>query len=120
MPTTLVALTPAAKKRRIETRRRHPRYPCGPETFCLVATGPASQLELAAVRNVSRSGVGLILNRNFEPGSLVVVNLFNWRRNFATRVPLRVVHISQQPDGTYFLGGAFAHELCDEEVQWLR
>ncbi len=109
-----------ASKRRLETRRRHPRFPCGPCTFGLLAAGRDTPLELVGVRNISQSGAGLVLNRFIEPGSVVILNLFNWRRNIATRVPLRIVHASQHDDGNFLVGGAFTEELSAEEVQWLR
>lgn len=108
-----------APKRRLESRRRHPRFPCGPCTFGLLAAGKDTPLELVEVRNISQSGAGLVLKRFVEPGTVVILNLFNWRRNIATRVPLRAIHASQNADGTFFLGGAFTEELSPEEVQWL-
>ncbi len=117
--TSTVTTARRASKYRIESRRRHPRFPCGPCTFGLLAAGKDTPLELVGVRNISQSGAGLVLNRFIEPGSVVVLNLFNWRRNIATRALLRVVHTSPHPDGTYLLGGAFTEELSAEEVQWL-
>jgi hypothetical protein len=118
--TSTVTTARRASKRQRESRRRHPRFPCGPCTFGLLAAGRDTPLELVGVHNLSQSGAGLVLNRFIEPGSVVLLNLFNWRRNIATRVPFRIVHASQHEDGTFFVGGAFTEELSAEEVQWLR
>jgi hypothetical protein len=103
-----------------EQRRRHPRFPCGSSTFGLVQEGPDTPLELVGVRNISQSGVGLVAKRGLELRKIVTLSLFNYQRNFATRVLLRVVYANQQPDHTYFLGGAFIHEIGSEEVEWLQ
>lgn len=118
--TSTVTTARRASKHKRESRRRHPRFPCGPCTFGLLAVGRDTPLELVGVRNLSQSGAGLVLNRFIEPGSVVILNLFNWRRNIATRVPFRIVHASQHEDGNFFVGGAFTEELSAEEVQWLR
>ena len=112
--------TPAAPPGPSVTRqRKHPRFPASPNTFCLLGTGRDGPAELAGVRNISRGGVGVVFARRMEPGEVVTVNLFNWKRNFACRVVMRVVYANAQADGTFFLGGAFTEEMAEEEVQWL-
>jgi hypothetical protein len=76
-------------------------------------------LELAGVRNVSQSGVGLLTRRRLEPGTLVTVNLFNAQRNIAMRMWMRVVFANALDDGTHQVGGEFTEEISAEEVQWL-
>jgi PilZ domain len=110
---------PSARPRG-EQRRRHPRFPCEPTTFGLVQASPDTPLELAGVRDISQSGVGLLFRRRLNPGRTVVLNLFNARRNFACRLVMRVVYASAQPDGTFRLGGTFTQELSPAEVDWLR
>jgi hypothetical protein len=81
---------------------------------------PDTPLELVGVRNLSRSGVGLVMNRNLDPGKVATLNLFNSQRNFATRVLMRVVYGNAQKDATFWIGAAFMHEMGEEEVHWLR
>jgi hypothetical protein len=116
-----VADHPAPTDRpRGEQRRRHPRFACEPTTFALVQASPDTPLELAAVRDISQSGVGLLFRRHLQPGRTVLLNLFNARRNFACRLVMRVVYVSPQPDATFRVGGAFTQELSAIEVSWLR
>jgi hypothetical protein len=103
-----------------DRRRRHERFICGPHTFGLLQASADTPLELTGIRNISRSGAGLLLHRRLEIGRCVVINIFNSRRNFATRVTCRVVYCEEHKDGFFVLGGAFAEELSPEEVQWLR
>jgi hypothetical protein len=100
-------------------RRRHPRFDCGPFTFCLFQVCADTPLEVAGVRNVSQSGIGLITKRLLSAGSLVTLNLFNAQRNVAFRVFMRVIYAHSQDDGLYHVGGAFTEEISPEEVQWL-
>jgi hypothetical protein len=114
--------SPTARKAKPykDRRRRHERFPCGPYTFGLLHANPYMPLELTGVRNVSQSGAGLIFHRRLEAGQAVTLNLFNARRNFATRVTLRVIYCDEHRDGLFLLGGAFSQEIGPEEVQWLR
>jgi hypothetical protein len=117
MSSTLPSPIPAQPG--FEQRRKYPRFPCGPATFCIVVAGPFVKPDLAAVRDISRGGIGLILARRIQPGKVVTLNLFNVTRNFACQVVMRVIYTNKQADGSYFVGGAFGEELIDEEVQWL-
>ncbi len=120
MTQTLAPAKRPAKKRYKDRRRRHERFPCGPYTFGLIQATCDTPLELAGVRNVSQSGAGLLFHRRLEHGRLVLLNLFNARRNFAMRVTFRVIYCEEHKDGLYLLGGAFSQEMSPEEVQWLR
>ena len=100
-------------------RRRHPRVDCGPYSFCLFQICRDMPLELAGVRNVSQSGIGLLTQRRLQPGTLVTLNLFNAQRNIAFRVWMRVVYSNVQDDGMHLVGGAFTEEISAEEVAWL-
>jgi hypothetical protein len=107
-------------KRYKDRRRRHQRFRCGPQTFGLIQAFLDTPLELTGVRDISQSGAGLMFHRRLEPGRRVILNLFNARRNFATRTTLRVIYCDEHKDGLYFVGGAFSQEISPEEVQWLQ
>jgi hypothetical protein len=114
-----LAPTVAATKPTGRDLRRHPRLDCGPYTFSLFQVNIDMPLELAGVRNVSQSGIGLITRRRLEPGSVLTLNLFNAQRNIAFRVWMRVVYVKAQADGLFQVGGPFTAEISQEEVQWL-
>ena len=119
MPQTLTQAPKTAKKYK-DRQRRHQRFSCGPNTFGLIQATSDTPLELAGVRNISQSGAGLVFHRRLEIGRLVLLNIFNARRNFATRTTFRVIYSEEHQDGLFLLGGAFAQELSPEEVNWLR
>jgi hypothetical protein len=119
VPQTLTKSPPTVKKY-TDRQRRHERFPCGANTFGLIQATCDTPLELAGVRNISQSGAGLLFHRRLEAGRVVLLNLFNARRNFATRMTFRVIYCEEHKDGLFLLGGAFSQELSPEEVNWLR
>jgi hypothetical protein len=72
-----------------------------------------------AIRDLSVSGISLILDRSVDPTSTPIVDLFNAASNYPCRQPLRVIHVQQQPDGRFLFGGAFTRVLGHVEVKEL-
>jgi hypothetical protein len=68
------------------------------------------------IRDLSRGGLGLILERRFEPGTVLFIELpgLDGRTLLA-----RVANITRLPQGSWLLGCAFSSKLGDEEVQRL-
>lgn len=73
----------------------------------------------AQVRDVSAQGVGLLLDRSFPPGTILMVILRNPARKFFRAVSVMVMHGRQQEDGHWLLGCNFITKLSDEEVKAL-
>jgi len=74
----------------------------------------------ATNRNVSESGLGLIVNRAFKPGVLLTVDLPDKRGNFAFPRLFRVTHVHAQPGGGWFvLGGKLLAPLSPAELREL-
>jgi hypothetical protein len=69
------------------------------------------------LRDLSRLGLALVLERRFEPGT----SLFIERPEVEGRPLLvRVVHATHLPQGTWLLGCAFPSRLSEEEIRkWL-
>jgi hypothetical protein len=72
----------------------------------------------AKVRNISMDGIGLLMVRRVEPGTLLAVSLTNRARGFAKTVLVRVVHATPQPGGC-LVGGTFETPLTYQELSTL-
>lgn len=100
-------------------RRRATRYPCNLETANHLIAQLEGDVWPARVRNVSVTGISLVLARRVEPETVVNLELFNKVHHFYCKLPLRVVYILERADGTFMLGGAFSRDLTNEELQGL-
>lgn len=73
-----------------------------------------------SVRDISRSGIGLIFNQPIEAGTLGELELQSSNRSVVKTLRLRIVHATQQPDGNcWHLGCVFVRELSDDELKIL-
>ncbi|GIW81815.1 MAG: hypothetical protein KatS3mg105_3622 [Gemmatales bacterium] len=73
----------------------------------------------ARIANISAGGIGLFVDRSFEVGSLLNLELLGSKSGIARQVKARVVHCRQQNDGQFLLGCTYVGELSDEELQSL-
>jgi hypothetical protein len=69
----------------------------------------------ATVQDISAGGVGLLICYPFKPGTFLAVDLVGGHEGSRT-VLVRVVHVTDQSDGTWFVGCEFALPLSEEEV----
>jgi PilZ domain len=75
---------------------------------------------LATMHNVSRSGIGLISDRPFDPGTFLEIALPSIRRKHLQPKLIRVTHAEPLKDGDdWMLGGVFLRALTDQELQVL-
>src|SRR5262249_5934858 len=64
----------------------------------------------------SATGVGLRMERRFEPGTILAFQLDRQEEDFSRTVLARVVHSTPQPAGKWLVGCIIASELSDEEL----
>jgi hypothetical protein len=70
------------------------------------------------IRDMSQGGLGLLLPRRFEPGTVLFVELPGSERR---PLLVRVAHAVRLPRGTWLLGCAFSSKLSEGELRrWLR
>jgi hypothetical protein len=123
MPKRLVAflqrcLRRWARPKRSE-RRAGGRRLGSPAASChLTATLLATPLA-ARVRNLSATGISLLLERDFEPDTILNIELANSNRSCTCTLDVRVVYTIQHPCGEWILGGAFTRKLREDELQAL-
>jgi hypothetical protein len=102
-------------------RRASVRYPCsedsfGPDNSCRPITAMRKESWLAAVRDLSTGGVGIVVNRRFEPGTLLSVELQDAEKTSARTLLVRVVRLTQEDKDHWLLGCAFTTKLSEADL----
>jgi hypothetical protein len=93
------------------------RYPGNPDADCR-AFAPLAGPFGAWVRDISASGVSLLLPREFEPGTLLTLEFENPDQGVNAVLGARVVYsLEVPPDGRWLHGCAFERELTDHELR---
>jgi hypothetical protein len=73
----------------------------------------------ASVLDISTGGIGLVLTRRFEPGTLLAIGVENKNREFSHMLVARVVHVRKESPSRYVVGARFISQLGDDELQQL-
>src|SRR5262245_55148006 len=70
------------------------------------------------IRDISRGGAGLVLNRPFETGTALTIEVVGPDGLILFLAPLaRVVHTTRLAEDTWLMGCAFIREVSSEEMQ---
>jgi len=102
-----------------DDRRVWVRHSTDAEITCLPTGTADGSLLSARVRNVSLGGMNLIVNRAFQTGDLLCVELPTLPDQTATSVLACVVHVNAEPDGEWSVGCNFSAELDDDDLRAL-
>ena len=102
-------------------RRASIRYPCDAESFspensCRPITATQKDAWGATVRDLSTIGMGLVVSRRFELGTLLIVDLEDADHTSRSSMLVRVVRISQESKASWLLGCAFTTKLTESEL----
>ncbi len=98
-------------------RRVAVRYPGNPDAVCR-AYAPAAGVYTAGVRDISATGVALLLPCEFDPGALLTIELENDAQGVGRVLRASVVHVIEVPtDRRWLHGCAFERPLTDEELR---
>jgi hypothetical protein len=73
----------------------------------------------AKVRDVSTAGIGLILSQPIGVNLIGEVELSNEDQSLTYTLPIRVVHVTDQRNGTWLIGCVFGRPLREEELNAL-
>jgi len=98
-------------------RRAAIRYASEEDASC--ALGHQAPRAWGRVRDISTLGVGLLVDREINPGTRLIVEMAQKKPSLALRVLARVVHCRQQSETTWTIGCQFDTPLRDEDVQSL-
>ena len=71
----------------------------------------------AIIRDLSTTGIGLILNQSFDAGTELAVELFSPDMALAYTMLTQVAHSLPQANGSCLVGCRFVRELSEEELQ---
>ena len=100
-------------------RRVAPRYQPAYGTVCQIEQDCKSDPAFVGlVRNISKTGMSMLLGSPPTAGSEVPVKLRTEAGEHTLTVILRVIHIRHIQTGDYFVGAQFAHPLKPEEMQF--
>jgi hypothetical protein len=91
------------------------RFAVNAGTSCSFAHQVVEAAGPVQVRDVSMEGVGLILTRKVEVGSLLAVGLANPAKGFGRTVLVRVAHVTPTAGGL-LVGGTFLTPLTYQEM----
>ena len=102
-----------------EERRACVRYLCQLDGSCQPVGQPTTgESWLGKLRDISATGVKLSVNRRFEIGTLLVLELPHPGWEASRMLLCRVVRVSQEPLGSdWEVGCTLAHELSHDEIQ---
>ena len=98
-------------------RRTAARHSSTLRITCYPAGSGLGERRNARVRNVSKTGIGLVLDRHWLPEMKLILEL-----PLAEGIRLaraKIVHSTTQPGGCFLVGCLFDQQLADEEVQAL-
>jgi hypothetical protein len=110
---------PASAKAAGNDRRGSERYASGPDSPWQAVCEGDSGGSRAGVRDVSLTGLALVVRQPHRTGSVLVVRLQNRERRLARLLPIRVMHATQLPAGEWILGCQFVRKLTLPELQGL-
>lgn len=102
---------------RKDDRRFWVRYPADLESSVQLADHPGEDRIPARIRDISRGGVNLLLEENYQPGQLLSLELPCTDESDRTLQMLAcVVRNIPEPNGRYSLGCVFSRELSEDDL----
>src|SRR5262249_34102741 len=112
----LVALGAERKRADALDQRTWERFPCSVQGSYQLLSDGEPEPSPGQVRNVSESGVGLVVSRSIEPGTLVSLDLYGPTGQGRLAILACVVHVTPRENETWSLGCNFIRELSDKEL----
>jgi hypothetical protein len=100
-------------------RRRAQRHLCTLDTSGRLVASLAGNTQIVRVRNISASGISLVLNGPVEPETTLYIELLNRPSSYLCMLRLRVVYSVEHPNGLFIVGGAFLQRLNAEQLTGL-
>lgn len=101
-------------------RRTWIRYPSSPETpFFSLAEQEEIIFRRAKVRDISKGGIGLVLNSEVKPGTLVDIVLPEIPEAASRSIQARITYSAPLSSRQWVIGCAFMQQLSDEELKVL-
>jgi hypothetical protein len=101
-------------------RRLFRRMPCKLRVQSRLSRVTEEGVWLAAIRNISLEGIGLMVNRLVRPGMFLTVELPSRPPIMRKPILVQVAHARAHPGGQWWnLGGQFVRKLAKEDLDFL-
>jgi hypothetical protein len=97
-------------------RRGCERYPCLRRPAVRLLAKPSFQSYHAVVRDISFRSIGLLLEKPFEAGTILAIQMRSRHAGFSGILSAKVQHAAQQADGTWLMGCTLSRSLTDDEI----
>jgi len=103
----------------VHERRVTVRYALQRSVFCQQGIGRSDLFwRFGKVLDLSVGGIRLTLNRGFDPGTMLLVELANADASFWVTMPARIIHATQE-GSNWNIGCAFETALAPDELNKL-
>jgi c-di-GMP-binding flagellar brake protein YcgR len=96
-------------------RRHKARRSCLESEPVSVLASLGEQHWQAPVRDISPTGIGMLLDQQLDPGALVAIELLNKQQQFWHLKLLRVVHATPHDGERWLVGSEFLKQFTDAE-----
>jgi len=100
-----------------EDRRAARRYPCKLGISCRLMSLLGSEPFEGTVRNLSATGLNLVCRRPPRPGTFLVIQLEDRKRELARTLRAQVVHAGMESDGFWNVGCQLVPPLAPADLQ---
>jgi hypothetical protein len=97
-------------------RRGRERLKCKRRPMVRVCAKPERKVYRALIRDATRQGLGIIMERGFEVGTGLAIRLDPGQTDKAAVLMAEVRHSSQLSDGSWLVGCSLARELSAFEL----
>jgi hypothetical protein len=103
-----------------DERREAERFLPEPSSICRVVSDVQDEVARATVRDLSATGIGLLVRKPIKPGSVLILNLEVRECRLPRPLPVRVMHAAPAAEGNWLVGCQFVRRLSEPELQILQ
>ena len=100
-------------------KRSAERFPISSNVTCDFASPVLEDFGPVRVKNISTTGIGLLVPEQLQPDMLLAINLVNPAKKFSKTVLVRIVHVTQQSGHFWLIGGNLNPPLTYDELTTL-
>ena len=97
-------------------RRGFDRYPCLRRPAVRLLARPSFNAYHAVVRDVAFRSIGLMVEKPFDTGTVLAIQMRSRHAGFSGILSAQVQHATRQEDGTWLLGCTLSRSLTDDEI----
>jgi hypothetical protein len=119
MPESNESASGGERKLQGAERRAWVRYPRRLLTMWQLFGSRQEESWQAQLRDISLTGLGMVVNRAFPPSTVLTVRLQTGNNKFSRTMLVRVKNARGQANGEWLIGCTFVVKLKEEELQEL-